>query len=156
MKRGLTVALAIMLVGLLGFGISRSRKEYRMSGILVDTLPELVWLKSELSLTDEQLRRATDLHRAYRPKCEEMCHKLSAAHETVERLSRGGVGMTGELKAAIEEHAAVHAECQEAMLEHLYETAGLFGPEKAREYLNIMIPHALDSAHGVSDVDEGH
>ena len=48
-----------------------------------------------------------------------------------------------ELAAALREHSVLLAECQTAMLGHLYETAASLSPEQAERYLEEMTPHVL-------------
>lgn len=150
MKRGLILVLAVLLAGFAGFSITRYQKvaSQHGDGVLLDAMPELSWVKSELKLTDGQFEKVSALHVAYRPKCEEMCHSLSRAHRKVGELAAANGVMTPELEAAIREHAEVHAACQRAMLEHLYQTAALLEPAQGSRYLGIMIPQALDSANG--------
>ncbi len=145
MKRGLLFLLVALAAGITAFCIARSHRQSAHSGVLLDSMPELAWLRTELKLTDDQAAKAGELHVAYRPVCAEMCRHISEAHEKLESISRGSRGMTPELDAAIKDHARVHAECQRKMLEHLYQTAALFDAEQAAKYLETMIPHALDS-----------
>ncbi len=145
MKRGLLFLLLALAAGIAAFCIARSHRQSPASGVLLDTMPELAWLRTELKLTDDQFTKAGELHVAYRPVCAEMCRHISEAHEKLETISRSARGMTPELDAAIKEHARVHAECQRKMLEHLYQTAVLFDEKQATNYLETMIPHALDS-----------
>ena len=51
-----------------------------------------------------------------------------------------------ELKAALQEHAALHVECQTAMLTHLYQTAACMSPDQARHYLDAMLPQVIEMA----------
>ena len=66
----------------------------------------------------------------------------------LEILARSGRAISPELTAAIRDHARVHAECQQKMLEHLYQTADLLDDKQAARYLETMVPHALDSTTG--------
>lgn len=146
MKKGLLILLLAMAAGVTAFVIARSHRQAASNAVLLDSMPELAWLRTELKLSDQQFRQASGLHTAYRPVCEEMCRHIGEAHARLETLSRRGRGMTPELRAAIQHHARVHAECQEKMLEHLYQTAALFDERQAERYLQTMIPHALDSS----------
>ena len=146
MKKGLLFLVLALVAGIAAFCIARSHRQAVHSGVLLDTMPELAWLRTELKLSDDQFAKASDLHVAYRPVCATMCRHIAEAHEKLETLARGGRGMTPELDAAIRDHARVHAECQRKMLEHLYQTAGMFDDKQAARYLETMIPHALDSA----------
>lgn len=130
--------------GALAFWFMRSHKLATSQGPILDTMPELAWLRMELKLTPEQFTEVSSLHVAYRPKCMEMCHRISEAHEKIEVLARGGRKMSPELEQAIREHSKIHAESQEAMLKHLYETAAVLEANQANCYLDTMLPFALD------------
>lgn len=156
MKRGLIVLVCVLLAGFAGFWLMRSQKAPRHHGTIIDSMPELAWVKTDLKLTDAQFGKVSDLHAAYRPKCADMCRSLAEAHEAIEALAEKDRRMTPELEAAIRRHAAVHAACQQAMLEHLYQTAALLDPGQATRYLEVMVPEALESAHGKSGTPETH
>ena len=146
MKKGLTILIVALLAGVVAFMLTRTHQRAVQSEVLLDSLPELAWLRTELKLSDEQFGKASELHKAYRPTCAEMCRNISEAHARLSTLAQGGSGMTPELNAAIQNHARVHAECQAKMLEHLYQTAALLDERQAKRFLQATIPHALDSS----------
>lgn len=146
MKKGLAILVLALVAGLAAFLVTRSHQQADEAEALLDSMPELVWLRGELGLTDEQFAKATDLHAAYRPQCVEMCRRISEAHARVESAARSARGMTPDLAQAIRDHARVHAECQEKMLEHLYQTAGLMDASQAARYLETVLPPALNPA----------
>jgi len=146
MKKGLFILILALAVGIAAFLAVRSQRQTAHHAVLLDTLPELAWLRTELQLTDAQFRQASELHTAYRPVCAEMCKRITSAHTELERIARTTRSTTPELTAAIQNHARVHAECQQKMLEHLYQTAALLDQKQASRYLEAMIPHALDSS----------
>jgi Spy/CpxP family protein refolding chaperone len=150
MKKAAGILLFALVAGLIAFCAMRWHKaaEYpHGKGITLDAMPELTWLRKDLDLTEEQFVKVRDLHAAYRPKCAEMCRRISESHKKIERFASVHRVITPEYKAALDEHAAIHVECQEAMLNHLYETAATLGPEQSKRYLETMLPFALDFAH---------
>lgn len=155
MKKGLLILFLALATGAAAFMVARSHRQSEHNAVLLDTLSELTWLRKELKLSEEQFRQASELHTAYRPICAEMCHNITKAHAKLETLAQSGRGITPELTAAIQHHARVHAECQEKMLEHLYQTAALLDDKQAARYLETMIPHALDSSV-TRGTPEGH
>lgn len=156
MKKGLLILGLALLAGIATFCVTRMHRQAAPDGVLLDSMPELSWLRTGLQLTDDQFAKAGQLHAAYRPVCAEMCHNIAMAHEKLETLARSGRGMTPELDAAIREHARVHAECQRRMLEHLYQTAALFDDRQAARFLETMVPHALDSTAAGSESCHKH
>ena len=148
MRKTLVILLIALSTGVISYLAMRSQKpEHRHPEILLDTLPELAWLKKDLKLSDSQFEKVKALHVDYRPKCEEMCHRVAAAHERLDEASRAAGGMTPELRNEIANHARIHAECQEAMLTHLYQTAAVLEKDQARRYLHTMLPFAMDFSH---------
>jgi hypothetical protein len=151
MKRILMLLAAAFAAGVVAFCVTRSRQmaaDHR--AVALDSMPELVWLRTELKLTDDQFAKVSALHAAYRPTCEEMCQRIAAARAKVEAAAHGSRIMTSELESAIREHADTHAACQRAMLEHLYETAALLDEEQSTRYLAAMLPFALEQSHAGS------
>jgi hypothetical protein len=152
MKRVIIVIVIAIAAGVCSFAWMRAhRMAERESTSLLEDMPELGWLRNELSLTDSQFEKVSELHAAYRPKCEEMCRQIAEAHGRLEATSHGQKEITPELRAVIEEHAQLHAECQEKMLIHLYETAGVMNENQAERYLELMLPYALDFSHSEPD-----
>jgi hypothetical protein len=156
MKKGLLILLVALVAGIAAFYVTRNHHTAKHAEVLLDSMPELAWLRGELKLTDEQFAKASELHVAYRPVCAEMCANIATAHARLESVAQTSRGMTPELEQAIREHARVHAECQQKMLRHLYQTAGLLDDKQAASYLKTMIPHALDSTTGSAALHTHH
>jgi Spy/CpxP family protein refolding chaperone len=149
MKRSLLIFLAAVLVGLAGFFITRSRCSCEMPDALSmrdghSRLPELGWLRREFQLSDEQFTQVSALHMAYQPTCERLCAKIATAQQKLAALVSAGAKDSPALKAALQEHAALQVECQEAMVTHLYQTSACMTSEQGRHYLNEMLPQVLD------------
>ncbi len=150
MKKGLLIVALALVAGAVAFWSMRSSRMAGHHDVRLDSMPELAWVRSDLKLTDEQLAKVTQLHAAYRPKCVDMCDRIATARGKVEALAKAGRGVTPELQAALREHADTHAECQQAMLRHMYETAAALDPDQATRYLETMLPMALEFSHGQS------
>jgi len=147
MKRGLLIILLALAAGGATFWVTRTHQQTTRQEVLLDSMPELAWLRGELNLNNEQFAQAIALHTGYRPKCVAMCHDIAEARAKMEALARTSRGMTPELAAAIGEHARVQAECRKKMLEHLYQTAALMDEKQAARYLEKVLPLALNSDH---------
>ncbi|MEQ1748769.1 MAG: periplasmic heavy metal sensor [Prosthecobacter sp.] len=149
MKRGLLILLTALLVGVIGFIITRQQCCCDISdgsAVAHDSgsmLPELEWLHHEFKLTDEQFAKVREKHLAYRPTCEALCLKMAASRKKVQALAQAGSIATPEMEAALQEQATVAAECHKAMLKHLHETASVMSPEQARQYLDAMLPQII-------------
>lgn len=147
MKSFLLTTVTALLAGALAFGLMRSHKMSARTDVLLDSIPELLWIKADLNLSDTQFKAVLELHGAYRPVCIELCHRIEAAQKRVESISRASRSMTPELQQALHEHATTHAECQQAMLGHIYRTAGLLDQEQAAKYIRSVVPVALEITH---------
>jgi hypothetical protein len=156
MRKGHYFLLIALFAGVLAFCVSRFHQQSAQREVLLDSIPELAWLRDELDLSEEQFAKASELHIAYRPICEEMCAKIASAHESMDAVAARSRGMTSELTDAIREHARVHAECQERMLEHVYRTAEVLDKKQADAYLRTVLPHALGSDAGKSNGAHHH
>lgn len=150
MKKGLLILAAAIAVGILAFFLIRNPSTTVTDPILLDSMPELVWLRSDLKLTDEQFSKVEKLHRNYRPVCAEMCQRIAESKNTVAALANARGEMSDDLAKAIENHGRVIAECKRGMLEHIYQTASLMNERQARRYLDVTLPMALDTAHGAT------
>lgn len=147
----LLLSTAALIAGMGTFAITRSQLSpatSATSATLLDELPELAWLRKELALTDEQFARIGHLHAAYRPVCEEMCHRIDESLERLETVAMRSRSTGPELEEAIKNHERVRAECKMRMLEHLYEISRLMSDQQAERYLAMVLPAALGSAAG--------
>lgn len=161
MKLGIYILIAALLLGMTGFFVMRGQcgcvsMKRTVSHHGSSQLPELDWLHRELQLSDEQFAKISALHLAYRPTCEALCMKVMASHEKVKQLVHAGQQMTPELRIALQEHAALHVECQTAMLTHLFETSACMPPAQAQHYLNAMLPQVIEMAMEPASMSDGH
>lgn len=107
-------------------------------------LPELKWLRQRLGLDEPQFARVQELHLSYRPRCRELCQRISHAEESLMQvLSDPGKDAT----KALQEVASVRLECQKAMLDHIRQTAACMNPRQAKDYFNTVLPHFLGIRH---------
>lgn len=149
MKKGLLILAIALMAGILAFFLIRGQQS--SSGhhsVLLDSMPELAWMRTDLKLTDEQFSKAEQLHREYSPVCAEMCRRISESEAAVAKLANAQGSMSDELIKAIENHGYVIASCKRGMLEHIYKTASVMDEQQARRYLEVALPLALDSAAG--------
>ena len=154
MKRLCLIAVTALLAGILAFYFMRSR-QLAHHKTMVDSIPELTWVKSEFKLDDKQFAKVAALHAAYQPKCMEMCHRIASSQDKIRKLASGSRTLSSELDAAVSEHAALQLECQKEMLKHLYQTADMLPPDQAGRYLEDMTPYAIKFSHQQLD-DHGH
>ena len=145
MKKGLLILILALATGIATFFLTRAHQQVQSKEVLLDSMPELTWLRSELNLSDAQFQKVSDLHAAYRPHCAEMCRRISEAQTRLEAIAHATRDITPELDQAIQEHARVRADCRRHMLEHLYQTAAVMDKQQASRYLETVLPAALDT-----------
>jgi hypothetical protein len=150
MKRGLFILAGALLAGLCMFVCSQlmltSREPLTSKTIPKENgslLPELHWLETWLRLDAEQLQKVKALHLAYLPKCEDLCHRVHLSNQDILALSERKATMDADMRTAIEERAKLTVECQQALLEHVYQTAACLRPDQSRKYLDLMVPYTL-------------
>jgi len=108
----------------------------------------LEWMKQEYHLSDAQFVRVIELHKAYWPKCGEMCGRIDDKNGKLQELLAATNVVTPEIKAALAEVAQVRIECQTAMLQHFYDVSQVMPPDQARRYLawvheETLLPHQM-------------
>ena len=153
MKRSLTL-LAVVAAGVLAYCAAHW---WRLSVHKHDAPPpadSLAWVQKEFRLTDSELAAVEEKHRAYQPKCAEMCRRIEEANQRVATLLRVSRAMTPELEAAIRASQLRQAECQTAMLAHIYETATLMPAEAAQSYLKTVTSRVCRDGQCIMEVME--
>ncbi len=144
MKRPVIILIIAIVAGLVSYSITRTQHA-SADGTLLDGLPELAWLRTELDLSDEQFAKVAELHAAYRPVCGEMCRRIEESRARLESVALKNRTTDAELQQAIADYERVRGECKTKMLEHLYQTAALMSEEQAMRYLKTVLPAAVGS-----------
>lgn len=154
MKKSGIILLAGLAAGVLAYACLFFSTAGRRNGA-AGTAPELAWLKAEFRLSDEQFARVALLHALYRPTCAEMCRRIDEKNAALQTLLAARNSVTPEIQAALAEAARVRAECQSAMLNHVYEVSRMMPPEQARRYLAFMHERTLlpARASGIMPMD---
>lgn len=97
--------------------------------------PELVWLKQEYRLSDEEFARISQLHNAYLPKCAERCRRIAEMNRQLEQAFGEATEVTPAIKTLLAERADMRVMCQTEMLEHFFEVSRTMPAEQGRRYL---------------------
>lgn len=150
MKRGILILMTAVAVGLCMFLVSRlmlstsgplsSMAMPKENGSL---LPELHWLQNWLQLDAEQMQKVKALHLAYLPKCEDLCHRVYLSNEDILSLSGRSTSVDATMRSAMDERAKLAVECQQELLEHVYQVAACLRPEQSQKYRDLMVPYTL-------------
>ncbi|MBK8095446.1 MAG: periplasmic heavy metal sensor [Verrucomicrobiaceae bacterium] len=150
MKRGIVILVTAVGVGLCMFWCSHRVLALRTSESAKSMpkengslLPELHWLQGWLHLDDGQMQKVKALHLAYLPKCEDLCHRVYLSNQDILALSAQSTTVDDKMRSAMDERAKLTVECQQALLEHVYQIAACLRPEQSRRYLGLMVPYTL-------------
>ncbi len=154
MKRGPIILIVAVLLGIvMFFGSQQMLKPCAcadMTQMSVENgslLPELEWLRASIHLTDSQFEKVRALHLAYQPKCADLCKRVHHSDQALMDATSHSHTVTTDLVKLMHERADLTLECQQAMLQHVYETAACMAPEQADKYLKTVLPHVLGTAH---------
>jgi len=96
---------------------------------------ELLWLRKEFSLTDEEFARIRELHEGYLPDCAKMCARIAAANRGLQGLVLSTNEVTPEITKKLSEIGNIRQECQARMLKHFYAVSRAMPEEQGRRYL---------------------
>ena len=109
-----------------------------LRSVSLDRDAELIWLRREFHLTDEQFQRIRTLHTAYAGKCDLMCQRIMNANAALTAAISRNRRVTPEIQQAMGEAAEVQRECRQSMLAHIYEVSEQMDPSSAEQYLQMM------------------
>ncbi len=154
MNRGLIILIVAILLGVgMYFGSQQMLKPcdcVKTAQMPVENgslLPELEWLRLSLHLTDPQFAKVEALHLAYQPHCAELCMRIQHSDHALQEAASRNRAVTKDVMKLLRERASLTQECQQAMLQHVYETAACMAQEQADSYMKLVLPHVLGAAH---------
>ena len=151
MKRGLLILVfgliaAAAAYGCIYFACTSSARSMQQS-----ERPELAWLKDEFKMSDTEFKRVSELHAAYLPQCQEMCQKIDAQNEQLQKLLAGATNVTPEIEGALIEASRMRADCQAMMLRHFIQVSQTMPPEQGRRYLAWVKEKAFLPNYGMNE-----
>jgi hypothetical protein len=137
MKRPLGIVVLALLAVTATFATSYLIAQ-RLCARHVVQADDLDWLRQEFRLSDADLARVRKLHEGYLPKCAEMCGRIAAKKQELERALAGQTNVTAAAERNLSELASLRAQCQTEMLRHFVEVSRAMPPEQGRRYLAEM------------------
>jgi hypothetical protein len=131
--------LLILVAGLaLAFAAYAGLFLARTAPIHADAPDDLLWLRQEFSLTDQEFARIRELHEGYLPDCAAMCAQIAAANRDLEQLVLSTNAVTPQISEKLAEIGRIRQECQTRMLKHFYSVSQAMPSEQGRRYLAEM------------------
>ena len=135
MKKPLLVMVTGLLLAIVAYGglfIART------AGGHSEAPSELLWLRQEFGLSDQEFARIRDLHEGYLPECARMCAQIDDANKELESLVLDSDKVTPQITDKLAEISRIRQECQTQMLRHFYAVSQAMSPEQGRRYMAEM------------------
>lgn len=138
MRRSLLILVAAGLTSIAVVSLTSTIARYLCAQHLAPPGDDLVWLRREFRLGDDELHRIRQLHEGYLPRCREMCDRIADSKQELQALLAAGGDFTPAAEAKLFEIGARRAECQAQMLRHFHEVSQAMPPDQGRRYLAEM------------------
>ncbi len=143
MKRSLFILIGGLMLAVAGFVSTYAFATAPQRSAEHNSQPELVWLKQQYQLSDEQYARICELYAAYHPKCVEMCHEIDAQNARLQSLLAKTNVVTPEIKSALADAAQLRAKCEANMMSHFYQVSQVMPSDQGKRYLAWMQKETL-------------
>jgi hypothetical protein len=138
MKRSLIILAAAFCLGIGGYYFVFERNTIRVDTIQAQPAPELVWLKTEYKLSNDEFARICAMHISYMPGCAQMCEEIKEQNTKIQRLIASTNTVTPEIEIDLKELAALRVHCQMMMLRHFYAVSKTMPPAQGKRYMAEM------------------
>ncbi len=138
MKKLICFLLLLSLIGWTGYAVVYRLVTQQTRQVAQSKQPVLHWLRHEFQLSDEAFAQVRRLHLEFDGKCQGMCHRLISSQEKLQAQIEAKGALDEELRKAIAENEALHRECREATLEHIFDMSRLMSPEQGERYRRIV------------------
>ncbi len=135
MKKAIAILLGFLLLGVAAYWTSYcSITSAHLAPVGAQSV-ELLWLKKEFHLTDQDFDRIARLHAAYKPHCKEMCRRIDEHNKQSLEALLSTNQITDQVESLLFAGAKLRAECQRDMLRHFYEVSRQMPPAQGKRYL---------------------
>jgi hypothetical protein len=138
MNRGIFILIAALALAVTAYAICFEAMTRPAHALLAEPNGKLEWLRREFNLTDPQFARITALHDAYSSVCGSMCERIVVANSRLDELVAKNREVTPDVDSALRECAKVRADCNTALLRHIYAVAAEMSPESGKRYIEMM------------------
>lgn len=158
MKRAMLIIVAGLLLAGVAYGCLYMTRTAQARRANAAAHPELVWLKREFGLSQQEFARIRNLHEAYLPDCARMCAKIEAANTELEALVLKTNQITLEISEKLSDIGRIRQECQTRMLSHFYAVSRSMPEEQGRRYLAQMqkLTSLSNMRHDAGQVQTAH
>ena len=138
MNRSLVILVGALALGAVVFSGSFFTARHATMVCCAKPADDLSWLQTEFHLSDADMAHIRDLHAGYRPKCMEICSKITDKQSELDAILGNSTNITAEAQAKLNEIAALRAQCQAQMLAHFEDVSRAMPPAQGQRYLAEM------------------
>lgn len=138
MKGGFSILIAALALAVTAYAIYFEAMTRPAHALLAKPDGKLEWLRREFNLTDPQFAKITALHEGYSSVCASMCERIVAANSKLDGRIAANREVTPDVESALRECAMVRADCNTALLRHIYAVAAEMSPESGKRYIEMM------------------
>jgi Spy/CpxP family protein refolding chaperone len=150
MKRAALILVVGLLAAVAGYCTlyycgTKQRRE-----MMESPAPELAWLKNEFKLGDAEIKRITELHEGYIPRCTELCRQIAKKNSELQQLL-GGTNVDAKVvEQKLKEAGDLRVQCQQNMFNHFLEVSRQMPPEQSKRYLQWVQQRTLTPEHDMA------
>lgn len=99
---------------------------------------ELLWLKKEFKLSNEEYERIKKLHEGYKPICSQMCIQIAQKKSELYESILASTSMSSHIENLLHEIGMLRAKCQANMFKYFFDVSSNMPPEQGKRYLEMM------------------
>lgn len=145
MTKKIAAVLGVLLCAVCLYAGIRFKVTHELRCAFEAECPELVWLREQYSLDDEQFQKIQDLHNNHEMHCGHVCKELA---ETRKKLVEQGCNQTENtqsLQDALAEGRLLLANSQDLILDHMFAVSAEMDEPAAKMYRenifsNLIVP----------------
>ena len=149
MKRSLLILVAGLILAAGAY-----YQAYRMGtasarDLLGQDHAELLWLKKEFNLGDQDYARILNLHTNQLAQCGARCEQIAEVDQKLQALLGQAHQFSTEIEDALGQRAKLRLVCETEMLRYAFDVSHSMPPEQARRYLAWVQQNTCLGSHGV-------
>ncbi len=133
-----------LTIGTVVFALSYTVSVRLRMKAIAPVTDELAWLRQEFDLRGESYERVRLLYEGYKPRCDEMCLRISRRNADLLQALKGATNVTPEIEKKLADLALIRAECQAEMLRHFCDVARAMPRAQGPRYLDDMCRTTLE------------
>ena len=127
-------ALGVLLTAIILYCVINLSVTQEARVILNSECPELIWLKKEYHLSDQQFSKIEALHYAHDKECMEQCKQLAAKQKALRQAVIANQIDSPEFQILLLDWREQRKQSQDSILEHMFEVSAEMSPDQGQRY----------------------